>query len=133
MLMMKGVIPRTACPFGTPMRMKLHGTVIFTRAQRGTSHSPAREREVPRCALVKMGWWVASGGLRRGGGGGVRREGDVVAQGAERGEGAQLLAVALALVEVVGAEVLVRGAVGQHVIGDGDQAVGDGDDGALAP
>src|SRR5215208_3725235 len=57
-----------------------------------------------------------SGGLRSRVWCGSLDEGDVVAEGAEGGEGALLAAVAVALVEVVAAEVLERDVVQEHEV-----------------
>src|SRR5262245_10994550 len=61
------------------------------------------------------------------------REGDLVA---ERGEPLRVVAgeaLGIPVVEVVAAEFAVRLAVAQHVVGDDEEAVGDGDDGLLVP
>src|SRR5262245_17274752 len=61
------------------------------------------------------------------------REGDLVA---ERREPLRVVAgeaLGIPVVEVVAAEFAVRLAVAQHVVGDDEEAVGDGDDGLLVP
>src|SRR5919107_1377723 len=60
-------------------------------------------------------------------------EGDLVAEGFEAFDGAFLDAIGVAEVEVVGAEIGVGGAAFEQVVGDDEDGVTDGDDGAFGP
>src|ERR671920_899097 len=60
-------------------------------------------------------------------------EGDLIAEGFEAFDGALSDAVGVAAVEVLGAEVLVAGAAFEEMVGDDEDGVADGDDGALPP
>src|SRR3954451_13315683 len=72
-----------------------------------------------------MGRWGWSGDLLGG------FEGDLVAEGFEAFDGAFLDAIGVAAVEVLGAEIGVGGAAFEEVVGDDEDGVADGDDGAL--
>src|SRR5437899_13084764 len=92
------------------------------------SENPSQQpwSENPSQQPFYRSWWVA----RRSGGG--RFGGDGVAEVLEAGDEPAADGVAVALVEVAGAEVVVDAGAPEQVEGDDEDGVADGDGGLLA-